>query len=71
MFEKLNHTYNDCVQKVNNFNSKFDSDDLERRNQLSELQERLKEEEVCITGVKKIEPKVKKEAEEGEGDAEN
>ena len=32
MFEKLNQTYNDCVQKVNNFNGKFDSDDLERRN---------------------------------------
>lgn len=45
MFEKLNQTYNDCVQKVNNFNGKFDSDDLERRNHLEELQERLREEE--------------------------
>lgn len=36
-FERLNHTYNDCVQKVNNFNGKFDSDDLERMNQLKEL----------------------------------
>ena len=44
-FEKLNQTYNDCVQKVNNLNGKFDSDDIERRNQLKELQERLKEEE--------------------------
>lgn len=44
-FERLNHTYNDCVQKVNNFNGKFDSEDLERMNQLKELQERLKEEE--------------------------
>lgn len=71
MFEKLNNTYNDCVQKVNNFNSKFDSDDLERRDQLNELQERLKEEEQSITGVKKVEPKVKKETDEGEGEAEN
>lgn len=70
MFEKLNNTYNDCVQKVNNFNSKFDSDDLERRDQLNELQERLKEEEVSITGVKKVEPKVKKETDEGEGEGE-
>ena len=49
-FERLNQTYNDCVQKVNNFNGKFDSDDLERMNQLKELQERLKEEESGITG---------------------
>lgn len=49
-FERLNQTYNECVQKVNNFNSKFDSDDLERMNQLKELQERLKEEESGITG---------------------
>ena len=52
-FERLSQTYNECVHKVNNFNSKFDSEDLERMNQLKELQERLKEEEQGITGVKK------------------
>ena len=52
-FERLSQTYNECVQKVNNFNSKFDTEDLERLNQLKELQERLKEEEQGITGVKK------------------
>lgn len=50
-FERTNQIYNDSVQKVNNLNGKFDSDDLERRNHLKELHERLKEEEQCISGV--------------------
>lgn len=52
------------MQKVNNFNSKFDSDDLERMNQLKELQERLKEEESGMTGAKKA----KEDGEEREDD---
>lgn len=65
-FERLNQTYNDCVQKVNNFNGKFDSDDLERMNQLTELQERLKEAEQSITGAKNARDDEDEEDEEGQ-----
>lgn len=65
-FEKLNQTYNECVQKVNNFNAKFDSDDLERLNQVRELQDRLKEEEQGITGVKRA--KEEDDSREAEGE---
>lgn len=64
-FEKLNGGYNDCVVQVNNFNGKFDSDDLERVHQLQELQERLQEEAMSITGSKR--PAGDEEDADGEG----
>lgn len=69
MFEKLNQNYNECVQKVNNFNGKFDSDDLERINELKELQERIREEEEYISGVKS-QPVKKEPNEDDQGDTE-
>ena len=65
----MNQTYNDCVQKVNNFNGRFDSADLERMNQLKELQARLQEEESSITGAKRTKEEEEADAEEqGEDD---
>ena len=45
------------MEHVNNFNGKFDSDDMERFNEIESLKDRLFEEQTNITGlVTKAEP---------------
>ena len=45
------------MEHVNNFNGKFDSDDMERFNEIESLKDRLVEEQTNITGlVQKAEP---------------
>lgn len=50
-FEQIDQKYNACVEHVNNFNDKFDSEDLERFNEIEDIKDRLIEEQTNITGL--------------------
>ena len=65
-YDALDQKYNACVEHVNNFNDKFDSEDMERFNEIETLKDRLLEEQTHITGlVQKQAPSILVENDDG------
>jgi len=49
-YESLGIKYGDSIRHLNTFNEQFDTDDLERINEIENLEERLREEGESIGG---------------------